>query len=162
MYLYDRKLTGRRSLDQDKPVVLRPSQRHDYANLAGFAPERQSLQGQGWTLPDVATRQTQVDAIVSPGNPSHCTVSAAPKLPPIGGKLHIDIGGEGRYPEAYNLNPTSKGTVPPWANKDGSVQSCVQKGFKRFEREEWSWYEVDCWRSTFNPVRRAHHDHQGA
>jgi hypothetical protein len=118
MYLYDGQATGRRAVDEDQPVVLRPSQRYDYANLARFATEWHSLQGLGWTLPDVATRQAQVDAIVPPGSPSHCAVHAAPKLPPIGGKLHIDIGGEGRYPEAYNLNPTSKGTVSPWANKD--------------------------------------------
>ncbi len=71
-----------------------------------------------WTLPDVATRQAQVDAVVPPGVGGHCVVDPAPRLEPIGGKLHIDIGGEGKYSEAYNLNPTSKGTVPPWAGKD--------------------------------------------
>lgn len=71
-----------------------------------------------WVLPDVATRQAQVDAIVPPGMSQHCTVDAAPRLEPIGGKLHIDIGGEGRYSNAYNLNPSSKGTVSPWAGKD--------------------------------------------
>jgi hypothetical protein len=97
MYLYDRQSSARGALR--------------------FAPERLSLQGLGWTLPDVATRQAQVDAIVSPGTPGHCRVAAHPQLKPIGAKLHIDIGGEGRYTDAYNLNPTSKGTVPPWANQ---------------------------------------------
>ena len=118
MYLYDRKLTRRRPLHQDQPVVLGSRGCYGYANLARFAPEPQSLQGLGWTLPDVATRQAQVDAIVSPGNRGHCQVDVHPQLKPIRGKLHIDIGGEGRYPEAYNLNPTSKGTVSPWTNKD--------------------------------------------
>jgi hypothetical protein len=45
-------------------------------------------------------------------------VDAHPQLKPIEGKLHIDIGGEGRYPEAYNLNPVSKGTVHPWTNNN--------------------------------------------
>src|SRR5687767_10771803 len=91
--------------------------RQSSASCALHPPERLSLQGLGWTLPDVATRQAQVDAIVSPGTPGHCRVDAHPQLKPIGAKLHIDIGGEGRYPDAYNLNPTSKGTVPPWANQ---------------------------------------------
>ena len=78
----------------------------------------QALHGLGWTLPDVATRQAQVDAIVLPGARGHCRVDPDPRLTPIRGRLHIEIGGEGRYPGAYNLNPTSKGTVAPWANKD--------------------------------------------
>ena len=110
-YIYDRPISWQPVLDQGQAVILRSSQR--YANIAHFRPEQCSLQGLGWTLPGAATRQAQVDRF-----PGHCQVDAHPRLRPIGGKLHIDIGGEGRYPEAYNLNPVSKGTVPPWFNKD--------------------------------------------
>jgi hypothetical protein len=113
-YIYDRQLSWQPALDKAQSVNLRSSQR--YANFTHFPPEQWSLHGLGWTLPDIATRQAQVDA--APFVVFRCKVDAYPQLKPIEGKLHIDIGGEGRYPEAYNLNPSSKGTVPPWTNKD--------------------------------------------
>ncbi len=55
-----------------------------------------------------------------------CKVAEVPKFVlNAQGKIHIDIGGEGHYPGANNLNPSSVGTSPPYVRPDKIIPEHV-------------------------------------